>query len=86
MNRIFYFLAGAGIGAATALLSAPQAGKHLRSQIRRKAKYVERSSRELREQAVDLARKGVEATADQGNRIASALREGKRTLAKVVNA
>jgi len=59
--KFSYFLAGLGIGAAIAILFAPQSGEETRKQIADKAQeskdFVTAKGRELRKQAEGLAEK-----------------------------
>ena len=59
-TKVTFFVAGVGIGAAVALLFAPQSGEETRKQIAEKAHegkdYVASKGRELRKQAEDLCR------------------------------
>jgi gas vesicle protein len=61
-TKVSYFVAGIGIGAAIALLFAPQSGEETRKQIAEKAQdgkdYVTAKSREIRKQAEDLVDQG----------------------------
>ncbi|MCL5005122.1 MAG: YtxH domain-containing protein [Acidobacteria bacterium] len=68
MKKVLYGLgmvaAGAGIGAVTALLYAPQSGKETRKLISRKAEdsvdYVTERGRDIRKQAEEAFEKGRE--------------------------
>ena len=55
-TKVSYFVAGIGIGAAIALLFAPQSGEETRKQIAEKAQdgkdFVAAKGREIRKQAV----------------------------------
>jgi gas vesicle protein len=67
-DKLIYFLIGAGIGAITALLFAPKAGKDLRADIadatRRSVDYARETGRELGERAGEYYQTGVERVSD----------------------
>jgi gas vesicle protein len=68
VDKLVYFLIGAGIGAITALLFAPKAGKELRAEIadatRRSVDYARDTGRELGDRAGDYYQTGVERASD----------------------
>ena len=78
-NNFVYFVAGAAVGAAVALLYAPQSGKKTRELIGRRAgegkDYLVDRSKELREQAEDYVEKGKDLVSQQLDR-------GKELVAK----
>lgn len=61
-NKVVWFLTGAAIGAAVALLYAPQSGEETRRQLRQKAdegrEQLTESGRELVDRGRDLYEKG----------------------------
>lgn len=61
-NKLVWFLTGAAIGAAVALLYAPQSGEETRRQLRQKAdegrEQLSESGRELVDRGRDLYEKG----------------------------
>jgi gas vesicle protein len=77
-----FFLAGLGIGAALALLFAPQSGRETRDLIAQKANegkdYVTNRSRELRAQADDLVEKGKDRLAKEKERVSAAYEAGRQ--------
>jgi gas vesicle protein len=81
-TKISYFVAGLGIGAAVALLFAPQSGEETRKQIADKAQdgkdYVTAKSREIRKQAEDLVDQGKDLVSKQKARLADVLESGKQ--------
>jgi gas vesicle protein len=83
-TKVSFFLAGLGIGAAVALLFAPQSGEDTRKQIAEKAKdgtdYVASKSREIRKQAEDLVDQGKDLVSKQKARLADVLESGKQTV------
>ena len=85
-----YFLVGAGIGCGVAILMAPQTGRKLRERIRdetsRTVKQARQSGRELRDQAVGLARKGSQAIATQKEAATAAIEAGRHAYRQVVRA
>jgi len=82
-TKIAYFVAGVGIGAAVALIFAPQSGEDTRKQIVGKAQegkdYVTSKGRELRKQAEDLVDQGKDLVSKQKARLADVLESGKQT-------
>ena len=85
-----YFLVGAGIGCGVAILMAPQTGRKLRERIRdetfRTVERARQSGRELRDQAVGLARKGSQAIATQKEAATAAIEAGRHAYRQVVRA
>jgi gas vesicle protein len=83
-TKVSYFVAGLGIGAAIALLFAPQSGEETRKQIAGKAQegtdYVAAKGRELRKQAEDLVDQGKDMVSKQKARLADVLESGKQTV------
>jgi gas vesicle protein len=81
-GNLGFFLAGLGIGAALALLFAPQSGKETRDLIAQKANegkdYVTNRSRELREQADELVEKGKDRLAKEKERVSAAYEAGRQ--------
>jgi gas vesicle protein len=81
-TKVSYFVAGIGIGAAIALLFAPQSGEETRKQIAEKAQdgkdYVTAKSREIRKQAEDLVDQGKDLVNKQKARLADVLESGKQ--------
>jgi gas vesicle protein len=78
-NNFLFFIAGAAVGAAVALLYAPQSGKKTREYIGRRAEegkdYLVDRSKELREQAEEYVEKGKDLVSQQLDR-------GKELVAK----
>ena len=77
-SKVFYFLAGFGLGAAVALLLAPQTGEEMREFLSSKAgkgkDYLTDQATRLRKSAEDLADKGRKMTdewADKGKDLAA---------------
>ncbi len=83
-SKVSWFLAGAGLGAAVALLLAPKTGEETRKLISKKAEegkdYVASKGRVLRGQAEDLVDKGKELVTKQKERLAEALETGKEAV------
>jgi gas vesicle protein len=71
-----------GIGAAVALLFAPQSGEETRKQIAEKAQegkdYVASKGRDIRRQAEDLVDQGKDLVSKQKARLADVLESGKQ--------
>jgi gas vesicle protein len=82
VTKVTYFVAGVGIGAAIALLFAPQSGEETRKQIAEKAHegkdYVASKGREIRKQAEDLVDQGKDLVNKQKSRLADVLESGKQ--------
>jgi len=83
-TKVSYFVAGVGIGAAVALLFAPQSGEETRKQIVEKAKdgsdFVASKSREIRKHAEDIVDQGKDLVSKQKARLADVLESGKQTV------
>jgi gas vesicle protein len=83
-TKVSYFVAGLGIGAAVALLFAPQSGEDTRKQIAEKAKdgtdFVAAKGREFRKQAEGLVDQGKDLVSKQKARLADVLESGKQTV------
>jgi gas vesicle protein len=83
-TKITYFVAGVGIGAAVALLFAPQSGEKTRKQIAEKAQegkdYVASKGREIRKQAEDVVDQGKDLVSKQKARLADVLESGKQAV------
>jgi gas vesicle protein len=81
-TKVSYFLAGIGIGAAVALLFAPQSGEETRKQIAERAQdgkdFVAHKGREIRRQAEDLVDQGKDLVNKQKARLADVLESGKQ--------
>jgi gas vesicle protein len=81
-TKVTYFVAGLGIGAAIAILFAPQSGEETRKQIAEKAQegkdYVASKGREVRKQAEDLVDQGKDLVTKQKARLADVLESGKQ--------
>jgi gas vesicle protein len=81
-TKVAYFVAGLGIGAAIALLFAPQTGEKTRKQIADKAQegkdFVASKGREIRKQAEDLIGQGKDMVGRQKARLADALESSKQ--------
>jgi len=81
-TKVSYFVAGVGIGAAIALLFAPQSGEETRKRIAEKAQdgkdFVATKGRELRKGAEDLVDQGKDLVNKQKARLADVLESGKQ--------
>lgn len=81
-TKVSYFVAGLGIGAAIALLFAPQSGEETRKRIVEKAQdgkdFMAAKGREIRKQAEDLVDQGKDLVSKQKARLADALESGKQ--------
>ena len=81
-TKVTYFVAGMGIGAAIALLFAPQSGEETRKQIAEKAQegkdYVASKGREIRKHAEDIVDQGKDLVTKQKARLADVLESGKQ--------
>ncbi|HEV2698306.1 MAG TPA: YtxH domain-containing protein [Terriglobales bacterium] len=79
---VLWFLAGLGIGAAVAILYAPQSGNETREILMAKAEegrdYVRKRARDAREQAGNLAQRGKEVINTQKEQIRSAMEAGRQ--------
>jgi len=91
-DKFLYFLAGAGVGAALALLFAPKSGRETREIIARTAsegreylttkvgegrQYVEQTTRKVSDDVSSFIDKGKEALARQKEQISAAFEAGK---------
>lgn len=78
-DRITFFLLGTAIGAAVALLVAPESGKRTRRTLRRKgqdaADYVIDASKELAERCEDLYKRSGELVDDASHELSEKYRE-----------
>jgi gas vesicle protein len=83
-TKVSFFVAGLGIGAAVALLFAPQTGEETRKQIKKTAQdggdFVVSKGKEFRKQAEDLVDQGKDMVNKQKARLADALESGKQTV------
>lgn len=81
-TKVTFFVAGLGIGAAVALLFAPQTGEETRKQIANRAQegkdFVAARGREIRKQAEDLVDQGKDLVTKQKARLADVLESGKQ--------
>ena len=81
-TKAVYFIAGIGVGAAVALLFAPQSGQQTRKLIADKAEegkdFVAAKGKELRKQADDLVDQGKVLVNKQKDRLADVLESGKQ--------
>jgi len=81
-TKVAYFVAGIGIGAAIALLFAPQSGEETKKRIVAKTQegkdYVAAKGREIRKQAEELVDQGKELVSKQKARLADVLESGKQ--------
>ena len=72
-GRLWWFLAGASIGATIALLVAPQSGRETRRIIKRKTRegreVLSETSRDLMEKGRDLYEKGLRVADDAAEMI-----------------
>ena len=79
-NRLPYFVAGLGIGAAAGLLLAPKRGEDTREDIARAVEdgrgYVSDTSDSLRAAATEAVQRGKEAVHSQRDLLQSALDAG----------
>jgi gas vesicle protein len=75
-----YFVAGIGLGAAVALLLAPQSGKQTRKLIVNKAEkgkdFVAAKGRDIRSKSDDLVEQGKDLASKQKERLADAIQSG----------
>jgi gas vesicle protein len=83
-TKVSFFVAGVGIGAAVALLFAPQSGEETRKQIKEKAQdgsdFVVAKGKEIRKQAEGLVDQGKDIVSKQKARLADVLESGKQTV------
>jgi gas vesicle protein len=78
-DRIAFFLLGTAIGAAVALLAAPESGARTRRTLRRKgqdaADYVVEAGKELAERCEDLYKRSGELVDDAAHELSEKYRE-----------
>jgi hypothetical protein len=97
MKTFVPFLVGMGFGYGVATLFAPLPGYRMRAQIKARAAqgadYVKKSSGDLRDQAIEIARKGSdmitkssEVISNQANAVAEGWEAGRRAYSRRVNA
>jgi gas vesicle protein len=83
-GNLGWFLLGAAIGAAVALISAPRTGRQTRDLLVERGGKVAKRAQELAEQAQQHAgewlEKGREAFEEETERLASALEAGKEAM------
>jgi gas vesicle protein len=81
-SGVLWFVAGLGIGAAVALLYAPQSGEETREILMAKAEegrdFMKKRAREAREHADKWAERGKEVYASQKEQIRSAVEAGRQ--------
>ena len=81
-SGVLWFLAGLGIGAAVAILYAPQSGSETREILMAKAEegreYVRNRAKQAREQAEEWAGRGKEAFNQQKEQFRSAVEAGRQ--------
>jgi len=81
-SGVLWFLAGLGIGAAVAILYAPQSGSETREILMAKAEegreYVRNRAKQAREQAEEWAGRGKEAFNQQKEQFRSAVDAGRQ--------
>ena len=81
-SGVLWFLAGLGIGAAVAILYAPQSGSETREILMAKAEegrdFVKKRAREAREQAEQWATRGKEVINSQKEQLRSAVEAGRQ--------
>ena len=81
-SGVLWFLAGLGIGAAVAILYAPQSGSETREILMAKAEegreYVRNRAKQAREQAEEWAGRGKEVFNQQKDQFRSAVEAGRR--------
>ena len=84
LRAITWFLAGMGIGAAVALLYAPQSGKETRRMIGRGADrskdYLEDQATRLRERGKDLYDKGRDVAREVGEEATELIDRGRKIV------
>ncbi len=89
-SNFLFFLAGAAVGAAVALLYAPQSGKKTREYISAKAEegrdYLVDRTKELKEQAGEYVEKGRDIVAQQYERGKDLVSKQKEQLSAALEA
>lgn len=84
LRAITWFLAGMGVGAAVALLYAPQSGKETRRMIGRGAErskdYLEDQATRLRERGKDLYDKGRDVAREVGEEASDLIDRGRKIV------
>ncbi|HEY8670351.1 MAG TPA: YtxH domain-containing protein [Terriglobales bacterium] len=89
-SGVFWFLAGLGVGAAVAILYAPQSGDATREILMAKAEegrdFVKKRAKEAKEQAGQWADRGKEVYASQKDQIRSAVEAGRQAYREKVSA
>jgi len=87
-NGTIYFLIGAGVGAAVALLFAPKTGEDTRNYLQSKADDATARLKEQGQRAMDAASQGVERAKsklrNQAGSVSDAVEAGKRAYNEVV--
>jgi gas vesicle protein len=87
-SKVIYLLIGIGVGAAVALLFAPQSGEKTRKQIVDKAQngkdFMVSKGREIRKQAGDLVDQGKDLVTKQKARLADVLQSGKQAARETI--
>jgi gas vesicle protein len=82
--RLVWFLAGAALGAAGALLMAPQPGHETREQLRRRAEqgrgYVQDRGREAVDRSRELYQRGREIAEEAATQGRQAIEKGRERL------
>ena len=81
-EKALYFMLGAFVGAATALLLAPRSGEEIRKiladKARESADYVAARSRDATEKASTLVDRGKSVLQQQRDQLATAIEAGKQ--------
>ena len=77
-DRLVWFLTGAALGAAVALLYAPQSGRDTRRYIGKKAKHGKEAFADVSRDAIDKGRGGQIQRAEPCRRIGCGLRDRDR--------
>jgi gas vesicle protein len=81
-SRVWFLLAGLGIGAVIALLLAPRSGKETRDSIVQTAEegrdFVVTKTEEIRKQAEDAVEKGKDLVNKQKDLLSTAVEAGKQ--------
>ena len=86
-SQLAWFLTGAALGAAAALLLAPQTGDEARRTVRRRAlegrDALERSGRDALARGRELYEQGKELADDAGEIVEKGIEKGKEAVEKV---